>query len=90
MRGLAAMGPIRHPINHAGMEVHMLIQAGATTKLQCRLTCTQVMSELNRCMKATAPICRAAPFALGHLRRTGAEGLQALFNDAQEDAQHPC
>ena len=25
---------------------------------------------------------------LGHLRRTGAEGLQALFNDAQENAQH--
>ena len=42
----------------------MLIEAGATTKLQCRLTCTQVMSELNRWMKATAPICRAASFAL--------------------------
>ena len=32
--------------------------------------------------------CANVQGRLVHLRRTGAEGLQALFNDAQEDAQH--
>ena len=39
---------LKHAVDHADMEVHMLVQARATTKLQCRLTCTQVMSELKR------------------------------------------
>ena len=51
---------LKHPVNHTHMKVHMPVQAGATTKLQCRQTCTQVMSELNRWMMATAPMCSAA------------------------------
>ena len=38
---------------YADMEMHMLVQTEATTKLQRRLTCTQVMSELKRWMKVT-------------------------------------
>ena len=52
----------------------MLIEAGATTKLQCRLTCTQGH--------------RAnVQGRLVHICRTGAAGLQSLRNNAQEYAK---
>ena len=44
----------RHFLNHA------IDHTDVTTKLQCRLTCTQVMSELARWREATAPMCSAA------------------------------
>jgi len=37
---------LKHPINHTEVKMQMRVQAGTTTKLQRRLTCTQVMSAL--------------------------------------------
>jgi len=37
---------LKHPINHTEVKMQMCVQAGTTTKLQRRLTCTQVMSAL--------------------------------------------
>ena len=37
---------LKHPINHTEVKMQMRGQAGTTTKLQRRLTCTQVMSAL--------------------------------------------
>ena len=49
---------------YAEAKMHMGVQARPTTKLKCRLTCTQVMSQLDRWMKATAPICTDAVSSL--------------------------
>lgn len=53
---------LKHPVDHANLEPHMSVQAGAETKLQSQLNCTQVMSKLIRWMKAIAPMCRVAFF----------------------------
>ena len=52
---------LKHPIDHADMEVHMLIQAGAEPVDE------SYCADMQSCL-----IC------LGHLRRTGAEGLQGV------------